>query len=62
MVEIQLLVKILIHFGKNDFLGFKTDNLLSSLGINLLIIIWFVLMMLKRKGNSLEVKKKLWGN
>ncbi|CSZ80314.1 Uncharacterised protein [Shigella sonnei] len=51
------LSKFLIHFGKNDFFGFKTDNLLSSLEYKFVNNYLVCIDDVERKGNSLEVKE-----
>lgn len=51
------LSKFLIHFGKNYFFGFKTDNLLSSLEYKFVNNYLVCIDDVERKGNSLEVKE-----
>ncbi|MHF91055.1 hypothetical protein ED729_06175 [Escherichia coli] len=51
------LSKFLIHFGKNDFFWFKTDNLLSSLEYKFVNNYLVCIDDVERKGNSLEVKE-----
>ncbi|HFI7922457.1 TPA: P-loop NTPase fold protein [Escherichia coli] len=51
------LSKFLILFGKNDFFGFKTDNLLSSLEYKFVNNYLVCIDDIERKGSALEIKE-----